>query len=88
MCETRVKRYLLPFITGLAASILATYLVQAIADRRLVAAVSLDAGVGLCGIIAWQLWARADHVWRVLGAELAGSVLGTAIAMSVGQPMG
>jgi len=60
-------------------SILATYLVQAIADRRLVAAVSLDAAVGVLGVIAWQLWAKADHDWRVLASELAGSVLGTGI---------
>ena len=73
--------YLWAFLTGLLASILATWLIQAIASRMFWSAILLDATAGSCGIVAYQLWAKNDHDWKVLAAELCGSVLGTAVGM-------
>ena len=86
----------LPFGLGLLGSILATLLVRVIAlteiaraagapvGHFILGAMALEVAAGLVGIWGWQLWAARRHDRRILVAELAGSVLGTGLALRYG----
>ena len=74
----------LAFLAGLTGSVLATLLVRAVFLKLILAAMALEFAAGLLGIWAWQLWAARRHDRRILVAELAGSVLGTGLALRYG----
>ena len=79
----------LAFGLGLLGSVLATLMVRAIAAEprtrvTIAAAMTLELLTGLVGIWGWQLWAARRHDRRILVAELAGSVLGTGLALRYG----
>ena len=79
----------LAFGLGLLGSVLGTLMVRAIAadpqtTATVTAAMTLELCVGLLGIWGWQLWAARRHDRRILVAELAGSVLGTGLALRFG----